>query len=50
MDDKDNEPFKPKATQEKRKSVKQVEKKNTKALVPIAGLIGQTSPDIQALL
>ena len=49
-DDEDNEPLKPKATREKRKPVKRVGKKSTKASVPIAGLVGQAPPDIQALL
>lgn len=49
-DDKDDEPSKSKANQEKKKLVKRVGKKSTKASIPISSLIGQPPLDIQALL
>ena len=49
-DDKDDELPKPKANWEKRKPIKQVVKKSSKASAPISGLIGQLPPDIQVLL
>lgn len=39
-DDKDDEPPKPKANQEKKKPVKQVWKESTKALVSISDFVG----------
>ncbi len=47
--DQDDEPPRPKGNREKRKPVKQVGKKSTKALVPISSLIGQPPSNIQAL-
>lgn len=49
-DNENDKRLNPKATWEKRKPVKQVGKKSTKASVPISSLVGQPAPDIQALL
>ena len=49
-DDEDDEPPKLKANREKRKPVKRVEKKNTKASATISGLVGHPSPNIQVFL
>ena len=45
-DDKDDKPPKPKANQEKKKPVKRVRKKYTKAFAPISGLVSQPPRDI----
>ncbi len=39
-DDEDDEPPRPKANRKKRKPIKRVRKKSTKASIPIFGLIG----------
>ena len=39
-DNENDKPPKPKTNQEKRKPIKQVGKKNTKASAPISGLVG----------
>ena len=50
IDDEGDESLKSKTKREKRKPVKQVEKKSTKASAPISDLVDQPPPDIQALL
>ena len=49
-DDEAEEVSKVKTTREKKIPVKRVGKKSSKASVPISGLVGKPSPDIQALL
>lgn len=49
MDNKDNKLSKPKTIQKKRNLAKQIEKKGTKTLILIFGLIGHPSSDISVL-